>query len=96
MKILFICEFEEPFKEPEDYDEEEFHHQEGLSSQKAFQSKVQALTDTVMCWYSVAWCELNVLISTQIKTDQYAIDMRSMRLTSQTSPSCGQNVRLAD
>ena len=49
MKILFICEFEEPFKEPEDYDEEEFHHQEGLSSQKAFQSKVQALTDTVMC-----------------------------------------------
>ena len=41
-------EFEEQFKTPKDYDEEELHHQEGLSSQKAFQSKVQALTEVIL------------------------------------------------
>ena len=38
-------EFEEQFKESDDYDEEELRHQEGLSSQKAFQSKVQRLVE---------------------------------------------------
>ena len=41
-------EVEEQFKESDDYDEEELHHQEGLSSQKAFQSKVQRLVEIFM------------------------------------------------
>ena len=77
-----INEFEDQFKEPDDYDEEELHHQEGLSSQKAFQSKVQASTEVITKMgnlFKDEFTELVTLDRRDIMDDSVANSMRQIQ-----------------